>query len=519
MPRSRGPFGHGVGKGSLRGSLRPLLIAALATLGMTALPTPASAQEYLREYVHGLSVGLAAYVYGEPLLNMQRRFQSNTSVTVPDQIGDAPVNQFSHLPELLALARGGVIVHANGDTLYSVAWLELTAGPIVLHVPASPGRFDNVPLYSPYEENLADIGEGASGQLPPGDYVIAGPGQLAGEEDVQGLKVIHSPYDRVLLLPRTIVQGPGDAATAAAIQAEMKLVPLNLWQEQGLNYKPPAPEVEITQPTAYSVPGTRWGEDPLAYWTALGAALQQFKPPTADAPELQLLKTVGIGPGLSPANNTTLGPGTVAGLRAAVLAGPGEVRKAFQEIVQASTNKHNGWVISSTGSYGTNYRLRAVVDQSAFGAQTPNIAVYPFATADRNGVSLSGETRYVAHFPPSDFPVPVEAFWSLTMYSTSWFFHPNTFQRHTLGNRSNLHFEDDGSLNVYLQVEEPTNEAQRANWLPSPGGPFELMLRLYGLDEAAITPLLEGAPGSWTPPTILPCLPTGETATGWHCAT
>src|SRR5262249_46679770 len=35
MPHLRGPFGHGVGKGSLRGSLRPLLIAALATLGMT----------------------------------------------------------------------------------------------------------------------------------------------------------------------------------------------------------------------------------------------------------------------------------------------------------------------------------------------------------------------------------------------------------------------------------------------------------------------------------------------------
>jgi hypothetical protein len=114
--------------------------------------------------------------------------------------------------------------------------------------------------------------------------------------------------------------------------------------------------------------------------------------------------------------------------------------------------------------------------------------------------------------------VPVEAFWSLTVYSTTWFFYPNTLKRHTLDNRSNLHFEEDGSLNVYLQAAEPTNEIQRANWLPSPGGGFELLLRLYGLQEAAIAPLLEGAPGSWTPPTVLPCLPTGETATGWHCA-
>src|SRR5262249_9765691 len=198
MPHSRGLFSHGVGKTSPRRLLRrPLLLAALAALGMAVLPTTASAQEYLREYVHGLSVGLEAYVYGEPLLNMQRTFQSNTSVTVPDQIGDAPVNQFSHLPTPLAEARAANRVHANGDTISSVAWLQLTPSPIVLHVPASPGRFSDVPLYSPYEENFANIGEGASGQLPPGNYVIAGPGQLAGEEEVQGMKVIRSPYERV----------------------------------------------------------------------------------------------------------------------------------------------------------------------------------------------------------------------------------------------------------------------------------------------------------------------------------
>jgi hypothetical protein len=33
--------------------------------------------------VHARSIGLQAYVYGEPLLNTQRMFQTNTSVTVP----------------------------------------------------------------------------------------------------------------------------------------------------------------------------------------------------------------------------------------------------------------------------------------------------------------------------------------------------------------------------------------------------------------------------------------------------
>lgn len=88
------------------------------------------------------------------------------------------------------------------------------------------------------------------------------------------------------------------------------------------SYKPPASEREITQYTAYTVPGTQPGEDPILYWTALGSALKQFKPPAADAGELKLLARGGIAPGHSPANDPRLGPGLLAGLRAAVALGP-----------------------------------------------------------------------------------------------------------------------------------------------------------------------------------------------------
>lgn len=494
--------------------------AVLCTLAACAwLPAGAAAAGYTQEYNEGFSAGLNAYEYGEPLLNMQRLYESNTSVTVPDQIGDAPVNQFSHFPAL-AETKEGEIVSPNADTLYSVAWLSLRSQPIVIHVPTSPGRFSDVPFYSPYEENFANVGEGASGQLPPGDYVIAGPGRYSSQEEVDGMKVIHSPYDRVWLLPRTLVKDREDTADAVAIQAEMKLVPLKSYLKEGLSYAPPAPETAITRYTPYTVPGTQAGEDPLVYWTALGAALKQFKPPAADAPELKQLKRYGIGPGLSPANDDKLGPGVLAGLRAAVKAGPEEISKAFHAAVTANFNKHNGWGLSDVGTYGTDYGLRAVVDQFGLAALVPNVALYPFATTDRTGATLTGAKRYVVHFPASDFPVPVQGFWSLTMYSTSGFFVANPLDRYTLGNRSALRFEEDGSLNLYVQAAEPTEEAQLANWLPSPAGEgFQLILRLYGLQEAAITPLLEGAPGAWTPPTILPCDEAGRTSTGLQCAT
>lgn len=513
--RHQGAIDRGVRRGALA-----LAMALLCGLGLYAAATRAAAatETYAQEYNEGLSVGLDGYEYGEPLLNMQRLFQSNTSVTVPDQIGDAPVNQFSHFPAL-SETKEGEIVSPNADTLYSVAWLSLKSQPIVIHVPASPGRFSDVPFYSPYEENFANIGEGASGQLPPGNYVIAGPGRFSADEEVDGMKVIHSPYDRVWLLPRTLVKDREDTANAVAIQAQMKLVPLKSYLKEGLSYEPPAPEVAVTQYTSYNVPGKQAGEDPLVFWTALGAALRQFKPPKADATELKLLKRFGIGPGLSPANDDKLGPGVLAGLRAAVKAGPEEISTAFHAAVQANFAKHNGWGLSDVGTYGTDYGLRAVVDQFGLAALTPNIAIYPFATSDRTGAPLTGEKRYVVHFPASDFPVPVQGFWSLTMYSTSGFFVANPLDRYTLGDRSSMHFEEDGSLNLYVQSAEPSGEAQRANWLPAPAGEgFQLILRLYGLQESAIAPLLEGAAGGWTPPTILPCNESGRTATGLECA-
>ena len=63
------------------------------------------------------------------------------------------------------------------------------------------------------------------------------------------------------------------------------------------------------------------------------------------------------------------------------------------------------------------------------------------------------------HFPASDFPFPVKAFWSLTMYEASGFFVTNPLERYALGNRSELHYNEDGSLNIYLQ----TRRAHRAN--------------------------------------------------------
>ncbi|WP_316150014.1 DUF1214 domain-containing protein [Cupriavidus sp. BIC8F] len=55
----------------------------------------------------------------------------------------------------------------------------------------------------------------------------------------------------------------------------------------------------------------------------------------------------------------------------------------------------------------------------------------------------------------------------------------------------------DRSVTIYVQVAEPTDPVQHANWLPAPKGEdFSLYVRAYWPEEAITS-------GKWTPPAVV----------------
>jgi hypothetical protein len=56
-------------------------------------------------------------------------------------------------------------------------------------------------------------------------------------------------------------------------------------------------------------------------------------------------------------------------------------------------------------------------------------------------------------------------------------------------------YGEDGKIEIFLQAEEPTDPAERANWLPAPEGRFCLVTRDYSPRGAILT-------GDWLPPAI-----------------
>jgi hypothetical protein len=98
------------------------------------------------------------------------------------------------------------------------------------------------------------------------------------------------------------------------------------------------------------------------------------------------------------------------------------------------------------------------------------------------------------HFGKGELP-PVNTFWSLTMYNGEYYFVDNPLNRYTLSQRNNLKFNADGSVDFYLQADNPGKEKE-ANWLPAPKGNFILMLRLYWPKDSPPSVL----DGTWNPP-------------------
>jgi hypothetical protein len=156
----------------------------------------------------------------------------------------------------------------------------------------------------------------------------------------------------------------------------------------------------------------------------------------------------------------------------------------------------NGWQMNTDtmGVYGNHYLKRAIIAMAGLGANQPQDAIYPLNIADADGQIPEGTCRYVLHFDKEELP-PVGAFWSVTMYDQEGFQVINPINRFAIGDRSDLKFNADGSLDLYIQHENP-GPALESNWLPSAAtGTVSLCMRLYAPKAPVVT-------GQWVPPAL-----------------
>ncbi len=174
--------------------------------------------------------GLVIYFWPRLLLSVYKR------AILVKGFGDGPipVNRLYTEPEKLfaepissqsASAANLATVGVNHDTLLTVGWLDLSKGPLVLHVPDMSDRYYSVQFTDPSKNtNFAYVGKRTTGTRA-GDYLITGPGWKG--QAPGGMKQIASPNNSVLLVGRVLVENDSDLATAYSLSKQMQLTPLS----------------------------------------------------------------------------------------------------------------------------------------------------------------------------------------------------------------------------------------------------------------------------------------------------
>jgi hypothetical protein len=116
----------------------------------------------------------------------------------------------------------------NRDTLITGGWLDLSKGPLVLHVPDMNDRYYSVQFTDPSKNtNFAYVGKRTTG-TQAGDYLVSGPGWKG--HVPSGITQISSPNNAVLVLGRVLVESDNDLSTAYDLSKQIQLTPLIGWQ-------------------------------------------------------------------------------------------------------------------------------------------------------------------------------------------------------------------------------------------------------------------------------------------------
>lgn len=352
---------------------------------------------------------------------------------------------------------------ANGpinDTFYSTAWLDLSAGPVLLSLPDTADRYYVLVLIGADTNSFEYLGRRSTGTAAR-KVAVVGPGWQGAVPAAD--QVVRAPTRDVYINLRVLVRGPDDLARAHAVQDAFAITPAGSQAPEGPALRPRDGDVE-------------------RLFGIINEAIARNPPPAVEAPLLERYRPLGLcgaacrWSDLAPELQTrwrALVPALVARLKTALDASRADVKRV------------NGWIpFRLPRSFGSNHALRAGSAANSggiFGVEAAE-ATYFMGVADERDEPLGQGRQYRLRLPAGG--LPADAFWSVTLYEFAeggQYMVANTIDRYSIGDRTpGLVRNADGSLELWIQPEAPTEPAARANWLPSPkANKFYMNARIY----------------------------------------
>jgi hypothetical protein len=181
--------------------------------------------------------------------------------------------------------------------------------------------------------------------------------------------------------------------------------------------------------------------------------------------------------------------------------------KSIADLLSPSnhTFDQNGWFAflpSLSGDFHTHYTARAYIAWFGYLQLADYEAMYPTyhnptIPASQGKMQLASNESYIMNFSAKP---PVTGFWSITAYNSTNYLVPNSLDRYSLGDRSNLSYADgtqvyadsssNGAFSILIQPADVAPSSNWTNnWLPAQagGGAFTVNCEYCILLEVAVS--------------------------------
>ena len=468
------------------------LVALVAVLSVTAFaeapPGPIAGTKITEAYAR--MIAREAYFWAWPMVNIYNKRLAYKQVPEPGLMNGvlpgAPVNRLAMLTDYVEPSERWVAC-PNQDVVYGGGAIALDQSPVVMQVPDFGKRFWVYQVVDLRTDSFADLG--AMYGTKPGFYLLVGP-RWKGQVPKGITKVFRSTTNTGFVAPRVFQDDtPEDKRAVQAVLGGIDMYPLAEYDGKMKRHDWSKIPKFPPDPGSGGKAETRW-VFPETFFDQLPLVLEDARPLPGEEPRYAELRAVLAAAQKDPALKKTM---------------IDEATKAESDLIAPLLQFRNwgvqlpyNWSTQNNGArFGTDYFTRTAVGKSNILVNKPNETKYFYQDLDTNGGRLNSKQKYTVTFAKGQLP-PVRGFWSLTLYNEEHFFEDNAIKRFSLGTKNKgLKTAADGSLTIYVQADEPTDPAQRANWLPAPkDADFSLFMRAYW-PQPAVTQ------GKWTPPAVV----------------
>jgi hypothetical protein len=368
------------------------------------------------------------------------------------------------------------VVAINNDTLYASTLVDVSSEPVIVTVPQTEAGYSVLNLDSYGDIYPTALPSKPSGTLLPETvYALTSPSYVG--VIPPGMTQISMPLDFTVLVFRVDRYSPsGVNQEAAASQFRAGLLMQTLTDYQS---DPTGGAAGILPEAAFAAPYKTVADglikfDPVAFLQQLQTAVHSSQTPPM-TPDEQALSDEFDTAFAAASDKTPFKDGA---------------RAAHAEILSSYLDHlgPNNWIhFTNIGEWGDQVVQRSAIAEFIQVGNGPSTAAYYQTFKDGTGHALMGDNPdgYVLTFPPGGQP-DAKRFWSVTAYTPDDIeLIANPIDKYEVASYTpGLVTNPDGSLTIYISPTQPAG-VPTANWLPVSTDPFNLMLRVYGVNPGS----------------------------------